>query len=193
MESWGCAALTLHSNKRKTKYWLLHLRRGHWPGICLLRAGAFVKATLWQSTSRRPNHMTRVDWPLSGAENPSHIVKPLYCIVRYSQTELTSTGKLFNSVSFPLFPGFLCDVLNSHKYLIWMPAPLKRKTISPGWCGSVDWVLACKPKGRQFNAQSGHMPGLQARSPVKGRARGNHTMTFLSLSFHFPSPLSKNK
>ena len=29
--------------------------------------------------------------------------------------------------------------------------------------------------------------------PSKGRMRGNHTLMFLSLSFSFPSPLSKNK
>ena len=39
---------------------------------------------------------------------------------------------------------------------------------SPGWCGSVDLVLACEPKGCQFDSQSRHMPGLQARSPVGG-------------------------
>ena len=32
----------------------------------------------------------------------------------------------------------------------------------PGWCGSVDWALACKPRGCWFESQSGHMPGLQA-------------------------------
>ena len=37
-----------------------------------------------------------------------------------------------------------------------------------GCCGSVDWVLACEPKGSWFDSQSGHMPGLQARSPVRG-------------------------
>ena len=36
------------------------------------------------------------------------------------------------------------------------------------WCGSVDWVPACKSKGCWFDSQSGHMPGLQARSPVGG-------------------------
>ena len=36
----------------------------------------------------------------------------------------------------------------------------------PSWCGSVDGVLACEPKGRWFDFHSGHMPGLQARSPV---------------------------
>ena len=64
---------------------------------------------------------------------------------------------------------------------------------SPIWCGLVDWMPACKPKGPQFDSQSGYMPGLQARSPVGGRDRGNHTLMFLSLSFPFPSPLSENK
>ena len=40
--------------------------------------------------------------------------------------------------------------------------------LSPGWCDTVDWALACEPKGRQFDSQSGHMPGLRARSPVRG-------------------------
>ena len=44
---------------------------------------------------------------------------------------------------------------------------LKTKS-SPGWCGSVDWVLDWETKGHWFNSQSGHMPGLQARSPVGG-------------------------
>ena len=32
------------------------------------------------------------------------------------------------------------------------------------------WIecQAYKPKGRWFDSQSGHMPGLQARSPVGG-------------------------
>ena len=63
----------------------------------------------------------------------------------------------------------------------------------PGWCGSVDWALACEPKGRWFDSQSGHMPGLQVRFPGVGRGRGNHTLMFLSLSFSLPSPLSKIK
>ena len=43
-----------------------------------------------------------------------------------------------------------------------------RERESPVWCGSVDWVLACEPKGRWFNSQSGHMPGLRARPPLGG-------------------------
>ena len=49
----------------------------------------------------------------------------------------------------------------------------------PGWCGSVDWVPACEPNVRQFDSQSGHMPGLRARVPRKGCMRGNHTWVFL--------------
>ena len=42
----------------------------------------------------------------------------------------------------------------------------KKGGMSPGWCGSVDGVPAYKPKGCRFNSQSGHVPGLLARSPV---------------------------
>ena len=65
----------------------------------------------------------------------------------------------------------------------------KIKWLCPSWCGSVDWVPACELKGRQFNSQSGHLPGLQARSPVVGHVRSNHTLMFPSFSFSFPSPL----
>ena len=45
-------------------------------------------------------------------------------------------------------------------------SPCEISILGPGWCGSVDWVPACEPKGCQFDSQSGHTPGLQARSPV---------------------------
>ena len=60
-----------------------------------------------------------------------------------------------------------------------------------GWCGSVAWVLACEPKGHWFDSQSGHMPGLQARSPVGGTQQATTHWRF-SL-FFLLSPLSKNK
>ena len=60
-----------------------------------------------------------------------------------------------------------------------------------GWCGSVDWVLDCKAKGCQFCSQSGHMPGLKARSPVRGVWRATTHWCFPpSLS---PFLLSDNK
>ena len=64
------------------------------------------------------------------------------------------------------------------------------KSVS-GWCGSVDWAPAYKPKGHRFDSQSGHLPGLQARSLIGGawEATTHHSL----LSFCLPSPLSKNK
>ena len=64
----------------------------------------------------------------------------------------------------------------------------------PGWCGSVDWVLACKPMGCWFDSQSGYMLGLQARSPI-GDAWEASTDGFIppSLSPSFPLSLLKNK
>ena len=61
----------------------------------------------------------------------------------------------------------------------------KRK-LCPGWCGSVDWVPACEPNSGRFDSQSGHMPGLQARSPVGGM---QETTTHWCFSPSFPSPL----
>ena len=66
------------------------------------------------------------------------------------------------------------------------------KNSSPDQCGSVGWVSSRKAKGRWFNAQSGHVPGLQVWPPVRACMRGNQLM-FLSLSFSRPSPLSKTK
>ena len=40
--------------------------------------------------------------------------------------------------------------------------------ISPGWCKSVDSALVYELKHLWFDSLSGHMPGLQARSPVWG-------------------------
>ena len=45
---------------------------------------------------------------------------------------------------------------------------LKKIFKVPGWCGSVDWVLACEARGHYFDSQWGHMPGLRARSPLGG-------------------------
>ena len=63
--------------------------------------------------------------------------------------------------------------------------------IFPGWCGSVDWVLACEQKGHWFDSWLGHMPGLWARFPDGSVV--SRTSMFLSLSFSLFSPLFKNK
>ena len=76
--------------------------------------------------------------------------------------------------------------------------PSQLKVNSPGWCGSVGWVLACKTKGGRFDFHSGHVPGLRARSPFGCVWEANdwcisRTLMFLSLSFSLLFPLSKNK
>ena len=75
---------------------------------------------------------------------------------------------------------------------------LKKHIPCPGWCGSVDLVLAYEPEpnGRQFDSQSGHMLGLQARSPVGGVQEAtnwciSHIDVSLSLSPSFPFSLKK--
>ena len=59
--------------------------------------------------------------------------------------------------------------------------------------GIAQWVV-CGPVNETVTVrfQSGPVPGFQARSPARG-TRGNHTLIFLSLSFSFPPPFSKNK
>ena len=66
--------------------------------------------------------------------------------------------------------------------------------ISPGWWGLVDWMLAYEPKGHWFNSLPvRELAWVVGQVPGSWRVRGNHTLMLLSLSFFFPSPLSKNK
>ena len=70
----------------------------------------------------------------------------------------------------------------------------REKQDSPGWCGSVDWVLTCEPRGHWFDSQSGHMPWLQARSPVGGMWEATTHWCFSpSLSPSLPLSLKINK
>ena len=68
--------------------------------------------------------------------------------------------------------GFLCEIPESHSIYWWSDRLCKGSSKNcvngPSWCSSVDWAQACERKGCWFNSQSGHMPGLQARSPVGG-------------------------
>ena len=71
---------------------------------------------------------------------------------------------------------------------------IKLLTVGPGWCGSADWVPACKPKGRRFDSQSGHMPGLRTRSPVGGTWEATaHPCFSPSLSLSLPLSVKINK
>ena len=62
------------------------------------------------------------------------------------------------------------------------------------WMVWLSWEPACKPKGHQFDSQSGNMPALWASSPVGGwrPLRGNVSM-FLYICVFLPFPVSKNK
>ena len=75
-------------------------------------------------------------------------------------------------------PNNYCHNHNHH-------AKTDRQKSSPGWCGSVDWELACKPKGCQFHSQSGHMPGFRARSPVGGVQVAGVENSHLLLKYHW--------
>ena len=55
---------------------------------------------------------------------------------------------------------------------------LERMGVSPGWCGSVDRALACEPKGRWFDSQSGHMQESMSECVNKWNSKS----MFLSLS-----------
>ena len=82
----------------------------------------------------------------------------------------------------------LCSFFNWDVFLMF-----KEFFCSGCWC-SVDWAPACKPKGLQFNSQSGHMPGLHARSPIGGTWEAiTHWCVSPSLSPSLPLSLKINK
>ena len=106
-------------------------------------------------------------------------------------------GKSWRNIGPPLFPptlGEWCPRLVAEiPHISWTTKIFfffkKKFTFCPGWCSSVDWVPACKPQGHWFNSQSGHMPGLWARSPV-ARAQGAATHWCFSPSLSLCLPLS---
>ena len=72
----------------------------------------------------------------------------------------------------------------------WSPGSVMYKLCDPGpgWCGSVDWVPACEPKGRWFYSQSREQAWVAGWVPSGGCTWGNYTLTFLSLFLPpFPS------
>ena len=58
--------------------------------------------------------------------------------------------------------------MQSYLYIYSWEIWFTTRNSGPGWCSSVNWVPACKSNDRRFDSQSGHMLGLQARSPVGG-------------------------
>ena len=81
---------------------------------------------------------------------------------------------------------WLCSYFKNNHQVQLRNQPLHSKVnviilIIPNWCGSVDWVPACEPKGCWFDSQSGLMPGLQARSLVVGDTWESTTQWHFSL------------
>ena len=72
------------------------------------------------------------------------------------------------------------------------PLEVLKCCMRTGWCGSVNWAPTCEPKGHWLVSQSGHVPGLQARSPVVGAWEATTHWCF-SPSFSFTLPLCLNK
>ena len=104
---------------------------------------------------------------------------------------LYSCIAFFNNVN---LLSSIIHMLNLYKAIIKNEA-FRKFQYCPDWCGSVGWVLHCKP---EVAGMMGHVPGLWARSPVRGMLEAtdgcfSHTLMFLSLSFSFPYPLSRNK
>ena len=110
--------------------------------------------------------------------NPTVTIYALeQCCLRQSRTVVFKLGywcvnSLQEVCNRESLQGIYSLVLNLHMYFCLKLICLRnrnfptclRLSISPGWCGSVDWAAACKPKGQWFDSCSGHMPGLQARS-----------------------------
>ena len=96
-----------------------------------------------------------------------------------------------SSLSLVLFSPYSSLVLTSdHDYFLPLTFCNLKTTPCAGWCGSVDWVPTCKPKGHQFDSQSGQMSGLRARSPVGSMWQATTHWCFLPL---FLPPLSSLK
>ena len=56
----------------------------------------------------------------------------------------------------------------------------------PSWCGSADWGPTCGSRGRWFGSQSGHMPGMWARTPSWACAGSNLLMFLVHISVSLP-------
>ena len=57
----------------------------------------------------------------------------------------------------------------------------------PGWCGSVHWAPACKPKGCRFHCQSGHSLGCGPGPQLGAQERQPHLDVSIPL-FLLPFP-----
>ena len=91
----------------------------------------------------------------------------------------------YTARALPLLIVFWSKMQTSYNFIY------KNFSMGPGWCGLVDWALACEPKGHQFSPQSGHRAGLQARSPEGGAWEATTHWCFSPSLFLPPIPSLK--
>ena len=88
--------------------------------------------------------------------------------------------------------GTYLELIRKFKY--WIELNDLKVGLSPGWCGSVDWVPACEPKSRRFDSRSEQMPGDMQVPSGGARKRQPHIDDSLPLFLRpFPSLKIINK
>ena len=107
----------------------------------------------------------------------NHIAHGIFKHPIKNSLELTDSGSQ---------PPIQSKYLTKHPFLF-------KQGLSSGWCGSVEWVPACKPKGHWFDSQSGHMPRLWARSLVGGTWEATAHWCFSPSPLSLPLSLKINK
>ena len=163
----SCIFTFLEIIKQNVAYFLLSSRL-KWKQK-FINFGKFFKYTLiWQLSQYNRIKLFRMKLKTT-KHYQSHVQKKLNNIFWPTQYQ----NLLYNILDFILFSLIKKDLLI--------------KISSSGWYGSVDWAPACKPKGHQFNFQSAHMPGLQARFPVQGRREATTHWCFSPSLSLFPS------
>ena len=85
----------------------------------------------------------------------------------------------------------ICQSYNPATSLLEVYARLIKTCLCPGWCGSVNSVLACEPKSCRFDSQYVAHAWVAGGSQVRGGGgkRGNHILMLLSFYFSLTSPL----
>ena len=94
-------------------------------------------------------------------------------------------------LKYPTIMTYLCllavlPVFSLHVTFLCYQGYIILRNFGPGWCGSVNWALACEPKSHRLDSQSGHMPGLLARSGPQWEVRERQPHTDVSLSLFLP-------
>ena len=129
----------------------------------------------------------------TGEDNPFYSVYQSNLISSRNTLTGTPRNNILPVIWTSCSPAMLTHKIN-HNTLLQKSSEL----VLAGVAQWIEYQPACEPKGRQINSQSGHMPGLWARSPVEGIWEAtnqciSHRLMFLSFSIPFPSPLFKSK